>query len=197
LAGDGNRRTGSVTTEPIEPKPTDLASDNDKLPATDSANPSRQPPDGVTIYGIAAIATFCSLIAITVALLGYHHYFDKDTRIAVVNLDEVMEAKQLQLAAMVKKSGMTEKDQLAAYDAAAGFGKDLQEAIERVQEECDCLLLISNAVVSQNRLNLTGRIKELAGLGDLDIAALKKSLEQQMRFSPEIGVMKQNPQEKP
>lgn len=169
--------------EPIEPS----ASNQPLAEAESKDNESTKGApiaSGLSVLGVAGIATFCAFIVVCVALIGYLKFLDKETKFAVVNIEEIMEAKQIQLASMVAKQGLSDKDRGAAYEMAANFGGDLHEALKKTHQECGCLILTSGAVVSTDTLNLTGRVKELVGLSGVDINAMKKKIEESMRFAP-------------
>lgn len=146
------------------------------LPATASV--------GVSVLGVAGIALFVAAVTVSAALATYRHFLDRTTRFATVDVQAVLETKQLQLASMVSGKAVTDRERGAAYDMASRFGQEFQAALNTVQAECDCVLLTAGAVVHGNAPDLTERVKELVGLGSANKAVLQQQLENNLSFSP-------------
>lgn len=141
---------------------------------------------GSDVFMMAAVSTICAMVVTTLGFVGYMKWIDDGIRIGVVNIENVMEAKQAQLALMVFGKTATEKEMGEAYDDAHRFGDRIHESLKLAEKECDCILLTSAAVVQGNPIDMTNRIKELVGLAHVDIAAAKAELDKKMRFTPSI-----------
>jgi hypothetical protein len=118
--------------------------------------------------GIAAAA----LVSILVTILGqiaYAHYGPKAVRIATVDINEVMQIKEVQLTVMASKPGVTDKEREAAYDEITKFGSSFEGAIGELQRDCDCLILVRAAVV-KGAEDMTGALKLKLGMGDITLA---------------------------
>lgn len=175
-----------MTTGPIEPASTEQPTET--LPEQIEEAPAKQTAKSATaavsVLGIAGIATFCALVVVVVGMLAYMKYLDANTKMVTVNIEEIMEAKQLQLASMVTGSSVTDKERGDAYDRAKVFGSELHDALKVVQKECDCVILTSAAVIMGDPIDMTGRVKELVGMAGLDVNVMKRKLEESMKFAP-------------
>ena len=134
------------------------------------------------------IAFMVSLITVILALVGYNQFGPKPQRIATVDISEIVQIKEIQLTAMSAKVDATDKDRAAAYDEIAIFGKALETAIADLQQDCNCLLLVRNAVVKGGD-DLTGALKQKIGLGNVSLPDAMAALR--------AGKAMQKPAEKP
>lgn len=117
--------------------------------------------------GIAAAA----LVSILVTILGqvaYAYYGPKAVRIATVDINEVMQIKEVQLTVMASKPGVTDKEREAAYDEITKFGSSFEGAIGELQRDCDCLILVRAAVV-KGAEDMTGALKLKLGMGEITL----------------------------
>jgi hypothetical protein len=168
---------------------TESTPSTDTTPEDVSSPPN--PVGGVSFLEVTGIALFVALVTVIIALLGYRHFVDRPVHFAIVDVQAIVEAKQLQLASMVTTKTVTDKERGAAYDAASRFGRELQDSLNTVQAECDCLLLTAGATVAENVPDLTNRVKELVGLAGADNAVLRRQLERGMRFDPDFQTGKE------
>jgi len=171
-------------TEPIEtPQATGPEDPEQKKVETPAAE---RAADSVGVLMVAGISTICALIVVTLAIVGYMKFVDVGTRVGVVDIENVMETKQAQLALLVFGKSATEKEISEAYDDAHRFGDRIHEALKTAENECKCVLLTSAAIVQGNPVDMTGRVKELVGLLGVDLEAVKAELDKKMQFAPSI-----------
>lgn len=108
------------------------------------------------------------LISAAVMLVGqivYHQWFTKPTqRISTLDLNEIMQIKQLQLTTMATRPGATDRDREAAYDQIGQFGRDIEAAISELQRDCNCVLVVRAAVLKGHHEDLTGELKKRLGM---------------------------------
>ena len=93
-------------------------------------------------------------IAVSIGLgLGYSAYQAKDRisdfinrpRFAVVNLNSVVKANEVRVVSQGKRG-----EEIMAE--AERFAKRLKEELALIENECDCVLLVSSAVISNAKL---------------------------------------------
>lgn len=118
--------------------------------------------------GIAAAALVSILVTI-LGLVAYAHYGPKAVRIATVDINEVIQIKEVQLTVMATKPGVTDKEREAAYDEITKFGSSVEGAIGDLQRDCDCLILVRAAVV-KGAEDMTGALKLKLGMSDVTLA---------------------------
>ncbi len=99
-----------------------------------------------------------SFLSVTIAVsigvgLGFGAYQVKDRisdflnrpRFAVVNLNSVVKANEVRVVSQGKRGGEIMAE-------AERFAKRLKEELAQIENECDCVLLVSSAVISNAKL---------------------------------------------
>lgn len=176
-----------MTTGPTEPVLTkEVGKEGQPEQGTGEISDNKATSTGVGVLMAAGISTLCAMVVTTLGIVGYMKFVDVGTRIGVVNIENVMETKQAHLALMVFGKETSEAQMGEAYDDAHRFGDRLHEALKTAEKECDCLLLTSAAIIQGNTVDMTERVKELAGLSSINLEAAKAELEKRMRFTPSI-----------
>lgn len=96
-----------------------------------------------------AITLLIGVLSAVMVLLGYHYLIGGGAKqtLGTIDVAEVMQIKELQLTVAVSKKEATDIDRAAAFDSIKQFAKDLEAAVESVQTECGCALLVKAAVV--------------------------------------------------
>ena len=96
-------------------------------------------------------------IAVSIGLgLGYGAYQAKNRvadflnrpRFAVVNLNSVVKANEVRVVSQGKRGGEIMAE-------AERFAKRLKEELAQIENECDCVLLVSSAVISNENYLIT------------------------------------------
>lgn len=120
-----------------------------------------------------------SAALIVTALLAYHQMFvlPNKQRVAVLDVAEVLQLKELQLTVQTSKPGITDAERGEAYESIKKFAQDIEAGVAQLQEECGCLVFVKNAVVkAPTAEDLTPRLKEMLGLDKITKEALVAQL---------------------
>lgn len=166
---------------PSETKSTDPV--ERKIETFETGALAQDPPSA---WMTRAIESILVLLAIVSLISIYHFAVVERTaqRIALLDISEVIGIKQLVIADMATRPGMTDKDREQIYDSVASFAKDIEAAVAQIQLECACTLLVRSAVVKTTAAeDLTPLLKERLGL-DKSIADLTASIRNHPGASP-------------
>jgi hypothetical protein len=130
-------------------------------------------PGALPLWMGWAVAALVSTAVALVALIAYHHWFaPKVVRFATIDVAHVVDLKQLQLTAMTTKAGITDRDREAAFSELSVFARDIEQALNDVRAECDCTLLVRQAIVQASLPDMTEALKQKMGLNGLDARQL-------------------------
>ncbi|MDR3351701.1 MAG: hypothetical protein LBO00_01530 [Zoogloeaceae bacterium] len=117
------------------------------------------------------INIFAVLILSGLLILAYHHFYVAQTippRLVTLDVNEILELKQLESSLNLLKGGTGDKNALALYRDISDFAKTLETEVRRLQTECDCILIVRSAVIGSNRMDdLTAILKERVSLANL------------------------------
>lgn len=141
--------------------------------------------DGVAWTNILTIVAI-STVLIGIALAGYHRIFvlPSKQRVAVLDVAEVVNLKELQLTVQTSKPGITDAERRDAYESIKTFAQDIEAGVAQLQEECGCLVFVKTAVVkAPTAEDLTPRLKEMLGLDKIT----KESLVTQLRSTAGVS----------
>lgn len=166
-----------MTTGPVESQSAE--------PTQQDEHPSNTFSSNLSVWTVAGIATFCAVVVVILALIVYTRFFETHVTFATVDLQHIMEARQLQFISKVTGPNVTDRERGEAYDLASRFGHDLNEALKTAQKECGCIILTQSAVVLGNQPDMTSRIKELMGLQGVNVDALKQQFKQGFDKKPD------------
>lgn len=135
---------------------------------------------GASIWLTYAITVLIAVVVCVLALATYHYLIAKEDRqrLAMVDINEVLELKQLQMTVGALQPGVTDKDRERMFEEIQAFAKKLEEGVKQLQGECGCTLLVRAAVVNPQGLDLTDRLKEVVGVAGLDAAALARQVKE-------------------
>ena len=96
---------------------------------------------------------FAGLVMMVGVLFVYHISFArKPIRLAVLDLNFIMEAKELEFTAMLSRPGATDVERKNALALVAGIEPDLRRIVADVRKECQCEILIKAAALSSDQL---------------------------------------------
>ncbi|MCD9026733.1 hypothetical protein LDO26_00700 [Luteimonas sp. BDR2-5] len=89
-----------------------------------------------------------TLVLIVLALFGYDRLIAQPApQIGVIDLNAVYREKEAEFTRRVTQSS-TEAERAQAMDSARAFAQHLPRALEALSEECECLVLLSTALVT-------------------------------------------------
>ena len=124
----------------------------------------------IVAMGLVSVLVSCSI--------GYAWLSaNPSPRLVRVDVGSLFEEQKKTLAAKLKP-GMSEDEQKAIFQAAADYGKQVDEALSTLANECKCAVLNSAAIVrmptgdSSGITDLTGRLQQLT-VKPLDEDALR------------------------
>jgi len=127
------------------------------------------------------INIFVVCILSSLLILAYHHFYVSKTmppRIVSLDLPEIIEIKQLQTSLTLLQGGAGEQNAVSVYNEVTAFGKTLETEVRRMQDDCDCILVVRAAVVGGNRTDdYTDVMKDRMGLSGITKESLTRELE--------------------
>lgn len=168
-----------------------MADDGDGRTGEASESVSGQAPlngpgslDDVGWFGAARWGLLPVLQALLVSIAvvaGYHMtFYEPPLKVATVDLEAVMEAKQLQFAELVTRPGATDADREKAMGLVDAMAPELNRAVAQLVSECGCLVFLKNAVVGQAAVDLTGSLKAKMNVADVDVSRLRSRVREGM-----------------
>jgi hypothetical protein len=92
---------------------------------------------------------------------------ERHQRFAVVDLAGVVAIKEREFTELISGKAVTDADRGRAFDLVQKLGVDVEAALSQIKKECDCSLLVANAVVSANSnqlIDYTPQLKKLLGI---------------------------------
>jgi hypothetical protein len=177
--------------------------DESLAPSTESiAEPSApvagsvvQPSSAVFSWADWGRVAFVSIACSTLVAVGYHMLTRAHVPlpIATVDLQSVVEAKELQFTDIVTRAGATDADRDRAYQLVAKLGGELETAVNELRNECKCMVLVRAAVVGSAPNDLTASLRQKLGVAEVDVGDLREKL-RQTRMAPASAVPSQSAQ---
>lgn len=134
---------------------------------------------GLSIYAIAGIAVFVSMMISLSLLAGYHTFFAKKTKVGMVDIASILETSELVFTEMLSGERVTDADREAAFELVRQTGPKLDAAIAELQASCECVLLTKAAVIGSEPIDYTPLVKTKLGIDTVDT----KSLQERIRKS--------------
>lgn len=107
-----------------------------------------------------------SLICTLMLIASYHFLVNQKSSIAVVDVSEVMAIQQSQFVKLLSSGTVTDKQREDSFAMVAGFGDRLKAAIDSVQKDCRCTLIVKNAVIGEVS-DYTDSLKAKMGMAGL------------------------------
>jgi hypothetical protein len=122
-----------------------------------------------------ALAVLINMLAVLIIsallILVYHHFYVVKAlppRLVTLDVNEILELKQLESSLNLMKGGTGDKNALALYRDISDFAKTLEMEVRRLQTDCECVLVVRSAVIGSNRADdLTAILKERMGIAGL------------------------------
>lgn len=121
---------------------------------------------------------FAVLVLIVGALTVYHISFArKPLRLAVLDLNFIMEAKELEFTALLSRPGVTDVERKNALALVASIEPDLRRVVAEVHKECQCEILIKAAALASDQLpDITKVVADRMGVNEASLTASKAQL---------------------
>lgn len=111
------------------------------------------------------IALGVSLLITSLALAGYHFWLAKpEVGFAVVDIGGVVKIKEAEFTRLLSRPNVSDDDRRAAYQLVSRIGPDIEKAVEALQKECGCTIVVKSAVIAGPAEDLTPRLKVLLGM---------------------------------
>lgn len=126
------------------------------------------------------------------ALVGsfavYHQYFAvKPMRLAVLDINFILEAKELEFTSVLSRPGVTDADRKAALERVAKIEPELRRVVAEVRKECGCEILVKAAAISSEQiLDVTGTVAARMQINEASVAGARKDLLNALEASPLI-----------
>jgi hypothetical protein len=122
------------------------------------------------------------LIAVAAALAGAvagRLLQGEPARFAIADVEEVFAIAQLQMTDLITGKDVSDREREQAFELASQFGPKIEAALDAIQADCRCLLLVRGAVARGRLPDYTDGLKRAIGVQGLDVAALKKKVAEQ------------------
>lgn len=153
---------------------------------SEASSPTQPAAAGATDWGRTLRAFFSplpvALLVTAVAVSTYHiAFYAPVPKIATIDLEAVIEAKQLHFAEIVSRPGASDADREHAMALVDSVAPELNRAVAELVAECGCLVLLKNAVVGHVAPDLTARLKDKVNVGNVDVAVLRAKLRDNAR----------------
>jgi hypothetical protein len=145
------------------------------LPAAQKGGGLREVLAQPSSFG-ASLATILvlSLLISLATVIGWDRLTKKEPRFGTVDIGAVLDLKQVQLSKIAFDASATDKDRAATFKMIESFGRELEDALSRIRESCQCMLLVRNAVVTGSMPDYTENLKTLVGVDKVDPDAISK-----------------------
>lgn len=106
-----------------------------------------------------------ALLVTTAMLAAYHFWLAKPaTGFAVVDLASVVKIREIEFTALLSRPNVSDEDRKSAYLMVSRIGPEMEAAVERLQRECGCTLVVKSAVIAGPAKDLTPRLKAMLGM---------------------------------
>lgn len=147
-------------------------------PAVVPTAPEAVPARALSARLWALIAALC-LTSAAAAGLTARLTVPAPPRFATADLQEVFDLAQLQMTDLVTRKDASDREREQAYALASQFGPKVEAALEAIQADCRCLVLVRGAVARGRLPDYTDALKHAIGVDALDAAALKQRVARQ------------------
>jgi hypothetical protein len=124
-----------------------------------------QPEMGCDFLMVSWISLLMALLVTTVTLAAYHFWLAKPTAgFAVVDLASVVKIKETEFTSLLSRPNVSDEDRKAAYLMVSRIGPAIERAVDRLQKECGCTIVVKSAVIAGPAEDLTPRLKAMLGM---------------------------------
>lgn len=168
---------------------TDAVVVKDKVTNSEPAEQTGKQPSALSFWQVTTVAAMVSTMVVISALAGYHVYFaraNKPKTLGTVDLQQVLQIKEMAFNELLTRPGTTDADRERAYEMLKGLNGEITRAIDDLRVECNCNILVKAAVIGDGDINLTEALKAKMGIA----AASSEELQNKVRnntFGTEQG----------
>ena len=114
---------------------------------------------------VSWISLLMALLVTTVTLAAYHFWLAKPTAgFAVVDLASVVKIKETEFTTLLSRPNVSDEDRKAAYLMVSRIGPAIEHAVDRLQKDCGCTIVVKSAVIAGPAEDLTPRLKAMLGM---------------------------------
>jgi hypothetical protein len=114
---------------------------------------------------VSWISLLMALLVSTVTLAAYHFWLAKPTAgLAVVDLASVVKIKETEFTTLLSRPNVSDEDRKAAYLMVSRIGPAIEHAVDRLQKDCGCTIVVKSAVIAGPAEDLTPRLKAMLGM---------------------------------
>lgn len=143
---------------------TKAGSNSAEVPATED-QAGTQPEMGGDFLMVSWISLLMALLVSTVTLAAYHLWLAKPTAgFAVVDLASVVKIKETEFTTLLSRPNVSDEDRKAAYLMVSRIGPAIEHAVDRLEKECGCTIVVKSAVIAGPAEDLTPRLKAMLGM---------------------------------
>jgi hypothetical protein len=127
---------------------------------------------------IKAAIAFLAASLVGALSLGVYHWLShqKSSPIATADIAEIVKIRELQFTRMLAKPNVTDKDRQEAYVLVSKVGPEIEAALDAIQKDCQCVLLVKSAVLAGESRDMTEDLKRRLGLAGLSSKAMMDSM---------------------
>lgn len=123
----------------------------------------------------AAVAVLISGLISSTSLAAYHMLFRSSGSLATVDLAEIVKIREIQFTNLVNRPNATDKERVEAWNLVNRIGPEIEQALEALQQDCECTLVVKSAVVAGPHEDMTEALKERLGMTGLSSKAMMES----------------------
>ena len=124
------------------------------------------PPLELTLWMSALLVMAISTMIAGLLIAGYHHFVAKrDAGFVVVDIASIVKAREVQFTELLSRPGVGDQERMQAYQLVSRMGPEIEKAIQELQKECACTIMVKSAVIAGPTRDLTGRLREMLGIG--------------------------------
>ena len=133
---------------------------------------------GLSQPQLVVAGALVSLALVALAVFLYDRLLAPRPRaIAVVSFRAVLEAKEAQFSEVVARPGVSDAERQKAVDAIDSLVSNLGPTIAALAADCNCIVLVKEAVVGSADIDLTPQLIGKLGLGDVNVAEIRARLQ--------------------
>lgn len=171
----------SETTQGLPDQAAAAAGVTATAPATGNDEASVKPL--LAQIGISVLAA----VFVCASAIGLYDWYTKGNgRFMSVDIQTVMDAKQIEFTELALKAGANDSDREKAIRLAADIPRQLYKVLDEITGECRCVLLVRAAVVSSRVPDVTDTVLERMGLSKEKVSQARRNVEDQLRESAKV-----------
>lgn len=145
------------------------------LDSTDGAKKWTLPEEWMELLRLIATLAVCA------AMIALYHIYagPKPVKFVVLDINFIVDAKQMQFTAMLAKPGIVDADREAALDMVKSMEGELRSALDEYRVECGCEVLVKAAALTSSGMpDITKQIASKMGITETSLALAKAQVRQ-------------------